>query len=359
MQTRRGVIQKIALAGIGGAVAGMPGLAVPAALKNAPAHPRLPPPRVAPPRLRKGDTLGLVAPAGFVGDRFGLEEIADTVRAMGLEPKFAPHLLSREGYLAGPDAARAEDLMAMFADESVRAIMAVRGGWGGARILPLLDFAKIARTPKLFCGFSDNTALHLAFAARTGVTSIHGPNASASWPPAAWESFAGIAFEGATPTYAVPSGGGANLAGRGSGVRTFRSGTARGRLLGGNLSVLAALVGTPYLPDFSGAILFLEDTNESEYRIDRMLTQLKLAGVLDGLAGLVFGQCTGCTNPDGGYSNFTIYEVLDSRFATLGIPAFQGLSFGHIAAQVSLPVGTLSEIDADAGTLRLLEPAVA
>lgn len=359
MQTRRSTLRNIALAGMGAALGGIAGPAIPAALMNARKDARLRPVRILPPRLRKGDTLGLVAPAGFVGDRFGLEEIMDTVRAMGLEPKAASHLLAREGYLAGPDAARAADLMAMFADANVRAIMAVRGGWGGARILPLLDFEKIARAPKLFCGFSDNTALHLAFAARTGVIGIHGPNASASWPPAAWESFEAIAFEGATPTYAVPSNAGANLSGRGSGVRTFRGGKARGRLLGGNLSVLSALAGTPYLPDFSGAILFLEDTNESEYRIDRMLTQLKLAGVLDGLAGLVFGQCTRCTNPDGGYSNFTIYEVLDSRFSELGIPAFQGLEFGHIAAQVSLPVGTLAEIDADAGTLRLLEPAVA
>ena len=359
MQTRRRVIQNIALAGAGAVLGAMPAPAKPAAGTYAQGSGRLPMRRVLPPRLRKGDTLGLVAPAGFVGDRFGLEEIMDTVRAMGLEPKAAPHLLARDGYLAGPDAARAGDLMAMFADEGVRAIMAVRGGWGGARILPLLDFDTIAKAPKLFCGFSDNTALHLAFAARTGMTSIHGPNASATWPPAAWESFRAIAFEGATPTYSVPSFAGANLSGRGDGVRTFRGGKAQGRLLGGNLSVLCALVGTPYLPDFSGAILFLEDTNESEYRIDRMLTQLKLAGVLDSLAGLVFGQCTRCANPDGGYSNFTIYEVLDSRFADLGIPAFQGLSIGHIATQVSVPVGALAEIDADAGTLRLLEPAVA
>ncbi len=313
---------------------------------------------VKPPRLREGDVLGLVAPARFVGDRFGLDSIMATVRAMGLEPKAAPHLLDREGYLAGSDAARAGDLMAMFTDPKVRGIMSVAGGWGCARILPLLDFDRIAANPKIFAGFSDNTALHLAFAARTGVASIHGPNASASWPPAAWDSFHALAFEGATPTWRVPEGVGANLSGRGKDLRTFRGGKAQGRLLGGNLTVLTGLVGTPYLPDFTGAVLFIEDTNESEYRIDRMLTQLALAGVFDKVAGVVFGQCTGCRNPDGGYSNFTIYEVLDRQFSALKVPAFQGLQIGHVAAQLSVPVGLPVEIDADAGTMRLLEPAV-
>ncbi|HKT86246.1 MAG TPA: LD-carboxypeptidase [Novosphingobium sp.] len=342
--TRRG-----AIAGFGLAAAS---LAVPAISAAPPASRKAP-------RLREGDVLGLVAPAGFVGDRFGLEEIMDTVRAMGLEPRPAPHLLDREGYLAGSDRDRAGDLMAMFADDSVRALMAVRGGWGGARLLPHLDFAKIARSCKLFAGFSDNTALHLAFAARTGVPSIHGPNASASWPAAAWQSFHALAFEGATPTYTITPTAGAALGRRGGRVRTFRGGKARGRLIGGNLTVLSALVGTPYLPDFTGAILFLEETNEAEYRIDRMLTQLALAGVLGKVAGIVFGQCTDCTNSDSGYSSFTIYEVLDRQFSSLGVPAFQGAEFGHIAAQMSMPVGIMAEIDADTGAIRMLEPVVA
>ncbi|MCT2401360.1 S66 peptidase family protein [Novosphingobium mangrovi (ex Huang et al. 2023)] len=343
------------------AVAGLGAAALPfsASLTRATALPAPVGAPTRPPRLREGDVLGLVAPAGFIADRFGLAEIEETVRAMGLVPRSAPHLLAREGYLAGSDEARARDLMAMFEDDGVRAVMAVRGGWGSARLLPHLDFAAIARKPKLFTGFSDNTALHLALAARTGVHSIHGPNASASWPPQAWESFRRVAFDAAMPTYTVAAGDGPNLSGRGPALRTFRGGKARGRLLGGNLTVLSALVGTPYLPDFTGAILFLEETNESEYRIDRMLTQLALAGILDKVAGVVFGQCTRCHNPDGGYSNFTVYEVLDRQFAALGVPAFQGAMIGHIAAQVSMPVGVMAEIDADAGTIRMLEAAVA
>nr|WP_233203913.1 LD-carboxypeptidase [Novosphingobium sp. HII-3] len=312
---------------------------------------------VKPPRLRNGDVLGIVAPAGFVADRFGIEEVAATVRAMGLVPRVAPHLTQRHGYLAGTDDVRARDLMSMFADDDVRGILAVRGGWGSARLLPHLDFATIRKKPKLFAGFSDNTALCLALASQ-GVVSIHGPNASASWPQASWESFHRVAFEGRLPTYSVPVRDGPGLGGRGTGVRTFRGGKAQGRLVGGNLTVLSALVGTPFLPSFDRAILFLEDTNEAEYRIDRMLTQLALSGALDKVAGVVFGQCTRCENPDGGYSNFTLYEVLDQRFGSLGKPAFQGLMIGHVANQISVPVGIMAEMDADAGTLRLLEPAV-
>ncbi|MDE8651600.1 S66 peptidase family protein [Novosphingobium album (ex Liu et al. 2023)] len=347
MLTRRSL-----LAGLGGTAAMLAAPAIPAASPGSPASPR-------PPRLREGDTLGLVAPAGFIADRFGIAEIEDAVRAMGLVPRSAPHMLDREGYLAGSDATRARDLTAMFADPEVRAIMAVRGGWGCARILPHLDFAVIRAHPKLLVGSSDVTALHLALAARTGIPSIHGPNAAASWPPAAWQSFHDVAFDAATPTYAVPQGLAGGLGRTAGRVRTFRSGKARGRLLGGNLSVLSALVGTPYLPDFSGAILFLEDTNEAEYRIDRMLTQLALAGILGKVAGVVFGQCTNCENPGPSFGNFTVYEVLDRQFADLRVPAFQGALIGHIASQVSIPVGVMAEIDADTGMIHLLEPAVA
>jgi len=357
MTRGREIDRRTALAGLGAAAFG---LAMPLAARTPTAPAKLPARApIKPPRLRAGDVLGLVAPAGFVADRFGIEEIAQTVRAMGLVPKFAPHLLAREGYLAGTDEARARDLMEMFADPEVRGIMAVRGGWGSARMLPHLDFAAIANNPKLFAGFSDNTALHLALVARSGVVSLHAPNASTSWPPSSWDSFRQVAFEGAMPSYAVPAYAGPNLGTRRSDLRVLHGGKAQGRLLGGNLAVLSALVGTPYLPDFTGAILFLEETNEAEYRIDRMLTQLELSGILGKVAGVGFGQCTNCQNPDGGFSNFTVYEVLDQQLGKLGVPAFQGAPIGHVAGQVTIPLGVRAEMDADAGTLRLLEPAVA
>jgi len=310
-----------------------------------------------PPRLKAGDTVALIEPAGFTEDKFDLEQVLATIRAMGLVPKPAPHVMKRYGYLAGTDKDRAADINAVYADKDVRAVFAVRGGWGSARVLPYLDWDTIRANPKLLVGFSDVTALHLAFAAKTGCPTIHGPGAASSWGALSWDSFRRLAFAGETPTWRTPPTSDDRLAQR-SNIRTFRPGRATGRLLGGNLAVLTALAGTPYLPDFTGAILFLEETGEAEYRLDRMLTQLGLAGILGQLAGVVFGQCTRCTGEEANYSGFTVSEVLDQHFAPLGVPAFQGALIGHIANQFSMPVGIRAEIDAEAGTIRILEPVV-
>ena len=311
------------------------------------------------PRLRPGDTVGLVEPAGFTNDAFDLDQIQATIRAMGLVPRVGPSVSARWGYLAGRDEERAADLNAMFADREVRAIFAVRGGWGSARVLPHLDFDRIRANPKLLIGFSDITALHMALAARTDCPTIHGPNAASAWGRLSWDSFRKLAFEGEAPTWTMPSGPEDRLAPRNGQVRTFHPGKASGPLLGGNLTVLSALVGTPYLPSFDGAILFLEDVEEAQYRIDRMLTQLRLAGILGRVAGVVFGQCTDCTNRGGNLGGFTLSEVLNQHLAPLRIPAFQGPLFGHITDQYSLPVGIRAEIDATAGTIRMLESTVA
>lgn len=311
------------------------------------------------PRLRRGDIVGLIEPAGFTADRFDLDLVLETVRAMGLVPRPAPNLLSRHGYLAGTDQERAAPINAMFADPQVRAIFAVRGGWGSARVLPYLDFDVIRANPKLLVGFSDITALHLALAARTDCPTIHGPNAASGWGALSWDSFRRLAFEGETPTWRNPEGNDDRLAQRSGRIRTFRPGRAAGPLLGGNLTVLSALVGTPFLPDFEGAILFLEDVDEAQYRIDRMLTQLALAGILGRVAGVVFGQCTNCAASGPSLGGFTLSEVLGHHLTPLGVPAFQGALFGHVADQFSLPVGIRAEIDAGAGTIRMLEPVVA
>lgn len=304
--------------------------------------------------------MGLVEPAYFTPDAFDLELILDTIRAMGLVPRPAPNITARYGYLAGRDEERAAHLNAMYADPEVRAIFAVRGGWGCARILPHLDWEMIRANPKLLTGFSDITALHLALAARTDCPTIHGPNAASAWGRLSWDSFHSLAFEGETPTWRTPPGTEDRLAQRNGRVRTFRPGRASGPLLGGNLTVLTSLVGTPYLPDFDGAILFLEDTDEAQYRIDRMLTQLRLAGILGRLAGVVFGQCTDCVaRNSSSIGGFTLSEVLSQHLTPLGIPAFQGALFGHIPDQFSIPVGVRAEIDATTGTIRMLEPVVA
>lgn len=327
-------------------------LAGAAALTATPAWPRT---RRAPPRLRAGDTVGLVSPASTLERDVGLDRAAHWIRGMGLVPKFGPHAGGQFGYLAGTDEQRASDFNAAYADPQVKAVFAVRGGWGAARILPLLDWAAIRANPKLLIGFSDITALHLAFAQRAGYATIHGGNATTSWLEASWDSLWQLAFAADTPKL----GGAAIEAETGRQARTIAGGVARGRLLGGNLTILSTLMGTPWLPDLKGAVLFLEDVDEAEYRVDRMFQQLQLAGVLQGLAGIIFGQCTDCTTTAPDYAGFTLDQLIDHYCAPLGIPAVTDFNTGHVANQLSLPSGARVELDADARTLRLLTPIVA
>lgn len=300
-------------------------------------------------RISPGNTVGLVAPASAVSEG----EIAfaqHNVSGMGLVPKLGANVARTDGYLAGTDAERAADLNAMFADDDIAAIFAIRGGWGGARLLELLDWDMITRNPKLLIGYSDTTSLHLAIAARAGFATLHAPNASSPWPKASWESLWRLGFTGETPVLADD--------GEFSTGRTITSGRARGRLLGGNLTVLSTLMGTPWTPDFEGAILFLEDVNEEEYRIDRMLQQLALAGVLGSVSGVVFGRCRNCASDDPDYAGQTLDDVLDRHLAPLGIPAFVGANIGHHRGQLSLPHCGDVEIDADARTIELKRPIV-
>jgi muramoyltetrapeptide carboxypeptidase len=312
---------------------------------------------VKPKHLRLGDTVGLIAPANATFLQVELDVARETLEALGLRVKAGAHLLDRYGYLAGRDADRAADVNALFADRDVRAVLALRGGWGSARLLPHLDYAAIRRHPKVLMGYSDVTALLNAVQARTGLVTFHGPVGISTWTPFSIESMAAVLFEGDTPTLANPVELRDGLVQVEDRIQTITPGRARGRLLGGNLTVLTAIVGTPYLPDLDGAILFLEDTGEAVYRMDRMLTHLKLAGLLDRIKGFVFGRCTDC-KPGEGYGALTLDEVFADHVKPLGVPAFRGSMIGHIDRQFTVPVGLPAEIDADAGTIRLLEPAV-
>ena len=313
-----------------------------------------------PARLKRGDVVGLIEPAGFSDNLVQVEQVKATIVGMGLVPKVGRNVAARYGYLAGTDRQRADDLNAMYADPEVRAVFAIRGGWGCARMLPLIDWPTVRANPKLLIGFSDITALHLAFAAEAGFPTIHGPNAANSWQKTSWDSFWSLAFAGATPTFRNPDIAGLDPIGQERWrTTTIRPGRASGTLIGGNLSVLSALVGTRWLPSFEGAILFLEDRGEAEYRIDRMMTQLALAGILAKVAGVVFGQCTRCASDVPDYAGFTVPQILQQHLAPLGVPAFHGANIGHIGDQLSLPVGVRAEIDAADGSIRVLEAVVA
>lgn len=317
------------------------------------------PPILKPVRLKPGSIVGIVSPASATFLREELDIVIDVVRGLGMVPKLAPHILDRYGYLGGKDKDRAADINQFFADPKVTAILPMRGGWGCSRILPYLDYQLIRKNPKIVVGFSDITALILGINAKTNLVTFHGPNGLTSWRTKQTDSFRRVLESAETVTFQ-------NLKDDGDENRlmqlkyrqqTITPGQAQGKLIGGNLSVFSGIVGSPYMPDLNGAILFLEEINENIYRIDRLMTHLKIAGVFDKLAGFIFRQCKGCS-PDADYGSLTLEEVVWDHIQPLGIPSWYGAMIGHIEPIVTLPIGLDVEIDATAGTIRMLEPAV-
>jgi muramoyltetrapeptide carboxypeptidase len=303
----------------------------------------------------------MVAPSAAPNEPERIRFAIDTIESLGFKVKPGAHLYDRDGYLAGSDAARAADLNAMFADDGVDAIWCVRGGYGASRILPALDYALMQRKPKALIGYSDITALHVAIHRHAGLVTFHGPVAFRAFTPYSLGELKRVLWTGETPVRL----GGPPPFERAEGrvdwenrVATLVPGTARGRLLGGNLCLMSHLCGTPYFPDLRGAILFLEDVEEAYYRIDRMLTQLWLSGALAGVAGVAFGKFTNCNSSPFFLQNRPLDDILAERCRALGVPAVSGIMVGHIEDQTTLPVGCLAELDADAGTLTLLEPGV-
>lgn len=312
-----------------------------------------------PARLKPGSVVGIVSPAGATFVREELDIVLDAVWTLGLVPRVAPHFFDRYGYLGGSDKNRAADINQFFADPQIAAILPIRGGWGCSRMLPYLDYERIRQNPKIIIGFSDITALILAINARTNMVTFHGPNGLSSWRPAQTEYFRRVLFAAEPMTFQNlkdPDDDNRLMRVKYR-IQTITPGRVRGKLIGGNLSVFSAIVGSPYLPDLSGAILFLEDVNENIYRLDRLMTHLKVAGVFDRLAGFIFGQCPGC-KPDADYGSLTLEEVVLDHIKPLGIPAWYGAMIGHVEPVLTLPIGLEVEIDASAGTIRMLEPAV-
>jgi muramoyltetrapeptide carboxypeptidase len=316
---------------------------------------------VKPKRLAAGDTAGLVAPANATFESAELQIAKESLEALGLKVRIGSHLLDRHGYLAGQDKDRAADINAFFADPSIRAVLPIRGGWGSSRVLPYLDFDVIRRNPKVIVGYSDISALLLAIHAKTGLVTFHGPNGMGRWDAFSLDYFKRVLMQGESVAFENPH----DLSDRNALTQTdnrtltITPGRARGPLLGGNLTVLTTIIGSPYLPAWDGAILFCEDVGEEYYRVDRMLTQLKLAGVLSKIAGFVFGTCSECGPGDGNFGALTLEEIFADHIKPLGIPAWSGAMIGHGMPQWTLAEGIDVEIDAAAGTIRMTGPGVA
>jgi muramoyltetrapeptide carboxypeptidase len=298
---------------------------------------------IRPPHLREGARVALIAPAGPITEE-RVEIALDRCRRFGLIPVLGAAARGHHGgYLAGSDDDRLKDLQWAVTAPELDAVWALRGGYGTMRLLHRVDLASMVSHPRAYMGFSDNTAIHLALLARR-VVSFHAPHAGGDSTELAEQCLRAVLFDaraaGELPLPDSPP------------VRTLRDGVAEGPLIGGNLALLAGMCGTLAAPVARGAILFLEDTGEPAYRLDRQWTQLLLTGALDGVAGIAFGRFTDCGDED------EVRALLQGLADEVGVPAVAALPIGHEPDNWTLPLGVRARLDAGRGTLELLEPAV-
>lgn len=316
------------------------------------------PPVIKPKRLKKGDRIALVTPGSYISEK----ELQDSIKnldELGFEVTFSKRLMLQNGYFSGTDEERAEDLMEMFERNDVDGIMCARGGYGCARILPLLDYDIIRSNPKVLIGYSDVTALLYGIFQKVGLVSFHGPVSISTFNDFSVNNFNRVLTnpEPNAKFLNADSTEDENI----YGVTSIVSGKKKGRLVGGNLSIMVSLIGTEFDVDYSNKIVFIEEVGEEPYRIDRMITQLIQAGKFENAAGVMMGIFDNCEpkekNP--AYSkSFILMEVLKDRFGKMKFPVVYGMSFGHIKNKFTIPFGILAELDADKQTFTLLEKAV-
>jgi len=301
---------------------------------------------IKPNALKAGDTVAVVAPAAAI-ERAHLERGVNVLASMGYRVKVSERVLARSGILAGDDADRARELQECFADSNVKAIFCARGGYGCGRLLPLLDFDAIGSTPKIFVGFSDETFLLNALLDSSGMVSFHGPMVAMDFARGlsrrALEHLQGL-LSGKLDRFELEA------------REAMHPGSAQGEVIGGCLSVLVATIGTPFEPRFDGRILFLEDTGEKAYRIDRMLVQLRQSGALGKVAGIVFGAIRAIDGNE--QETQLIARFASEQTAALGCPVLWGVEAGHGTENFTIPFGVVARIDSAARRIVFTEPAV-
>jgi len=307
---------------------------------------------IKPPALRPGDTIGIVTPASpMLVEK--LERGVDYLRSRGYRVMIGEHVYDSHGYLAGWDKDRINDLQAMFTNQEVKAIFSSRGGYGTPRMLDKINYELIRNHPKIFVGYSDVTALQLAIWQHCRLVTFSGPMAAVEMgtgiAPLAehclWTLLGGENSDHVFSAQGAPK------------LEVIRSGKARGILLGGCLSLLNSIIGTRHQPDFTGSILVLEDIGEQPYRVDRYLSQLRAAGILDQVNGILLGQFVDCAEKEG-EPTLTLEEIFADYFEPLAVPVLKNFMYGHVPKKFTLPLGAVVEIDSSVPTVRLLEAAV-
>ena len=307
-----------------------------------------------PPALKKGDVIGIVSPASSPDDFTRIEQGVKYLESLGYRVKLGKHIFKRYGYLSSTDDERADDLNEMFADEKVKAIICVRGGYGTPRLLDKVDYNLIKKKPKIFVGYSDITALQLAIFKKTGLVTFSGPMLAVDIY-SNFDSFAEDFFwrilTSREKKIEIKNPNGVEL-------NTLKSGKATGTLLGGNLSLIASIMGTKYQPSFNGSVLVIEDIGEEPYRIDRYFSQLKNSGVLYKINACILGQFTDCA-PKEPEKSLTLEQIFNDYLGNLKIPVISNLSYGHIPQKLTLPLGARVRVDAKRQKITIIESVLA
>jgi len=311
-----------------------------------------------PAALREGAVVGLIAPGSPISDT-RLEQAIQNMFNLGFAVKEGRNIRQKYGYLAGTDEQRLADIHWAFSDPEVEAVWCVRGGYGCGRLLPDIDMDIIRRNPKIIIGYSDITALHLAIHKATGLVCFHGPVAASEYPENTLKHLNSVLVQPQKNYVISVPDETEELPGTAFKPYTISPGKAQGALIGGNLALLSALAGTPYLPSFAGKMVFIEDIGEQPYRIDRMLIQLLQSTDLKQAAGIALGVFYDCQPKSGGtIPSLSLEETLNDCLGRLGIPVLYGLPFGHVQHNATLPYGIEAALDTEKGTLTLLEEAV-
>ena len=350
MKTRREILAMAGTTGLGALVPKpKPGPTPTAAAPRAMVKPRT---------LKPGDIVGLITPSSYVFDTWRIDLAAARLEAaLGVKCRLGRHVTGRHGYMAGTEKERLEDLHAMFTDPSVAGVFCLEGGYGTERLLAGIDYELLRKNPKALLGYSDITGLHLAITKKAGLVTFHGPVAAGTMPSWSLASLKKALFS-PEPIGELSNPPEEDANWPAFPLHTVVPGRAHGAITGGNLTLVSTTMGTPYEIETKGRILFLEDTGEAPYRVDRMLTQLKLAGKLDAAAGIVWGTCTECTPAKSSFEiNLSLSDLLDEILGPLGKPVLAGLLFGHTREKATIPIGVEAELDAGAKKVSIVEAA--
>ncbi len=307
-----------------------------------------------PESLRNGDTIGIISPASSPDDLSRINKGVNYFERLGYQVEVGKNVGKYSGYLAGTDEERLEDLHDMFSDKEIKAIICVRGGYGSPRLLDKIDYQLIKKNPKIFVGYSDITALQLAFFKNANLVTFAGPMVAVDFHSEINRYTEEIFWRTITSTKKIDK----VILPEGETLLPMKKGKAEGEIIGGNLSLILSLLGSPYFPKLKDKILFFEDVDEAPYKVDRMLNQLTITGIMKKISGVLLGEFTDCVEKDAEKKTLTLDEVFEKYLGELRIPVIKNFPHGHRKANYTIPFGIKTKINADKGYVEFLESAV-